>query len=115
MKNAVARVLTLAALLNGGLACAVAQQPATLPDNYIRVSAPNAQKLALNTIARHSEIVKIGIHATPKGVGANAIIAADAPVKIGKKSSDKDCRSWLRVSPPLSQLRRITSSTSSFR
>lgn len=79
-----------------------AQQPAPLPANYIKVSAPNAQKLALATIAKHPEIVKIGIHATPKGSGDNAIIAADAPVKIGKKSSDKDM-SKLAAGQPTSE------------
>jgi hypothetical protein len=63
---------------------------AALPANYIRVDAPMAQQLTIETKSHHSEIVKLGIHATPPATDANAIIASDAPAKIGKKSSDKD-------------------------
>jgi len=56
----------------------------------IPVHAPNAQALVLKTKAAHSEIHKIGIHATPPDSSENVIIAADIPSKIGKKSSAKD-------------------------
>jgi hypothetical protein len=56
----------------------------------ISVHAPNAQALVLKTKAAHSEIHKIGIHATPPDSSENVIIAADIPSKIGKKSSAKD-------------------------
>jgi hypothetical protein len=56
----------------------------------ISVYAPNAQALVLKTKAAHSEIHKIGIHATPPDSSENVIIAADIPSKIGKKSSAKD-------------------------
>jgi hypothetical protein len=80
-------------------ACMGAQQPSPLPANYIKVSAPNAQKIAVSEKQKHPEIVKIGIHATPAGETANAIIAADAPVKIGKKSSDKDMEKLAAARP----------------
>jgi hypothetical protein len=61
-----------------------------LPPNYIHVDAPMAQRLTIATKLHHPEIVKLGIHATPPSSEANAIIGSDAPVKVGKKSSDKD-------------------------
>lgn len=64
--------------------------PAPLPANYIRVSAPMAQRLAVKMLAAHPEIKKLGLHATPDGSSDNAIIASDTPSKIGKKSSVPD-------------------------
>jgi len=64
--------------------------PEPLPANYIRVSAPMAQRLTLKTKASHPEIKKLGLHATPVGSTDNAIIGADIPSKIGKKSSEPD-------------------------
>jgi hypothetical protein len=56
----------------------------------LAVSAPYAQKLALQMIEEHHELHKIGIHATPPNSSDNVIIAASIPSKIGKKSSAKD-------------------------
>ena len=67
-----------------------AQQPSPLPANYIHVDAPMAQRLTVATKQHHPEIVKLGLHATPRSATDNVIIGSDAPVKIGKKSSDKD-------------------------
>jgi hypothetical protein len=64
--------------------------PEPLPANYIRVSAPMAQRLTLQILAAHPEIKKLGLHATPDGATDNAIIGSDTPGKIGKKSSVPD-------------------------
>ncbi len=75
-------LLPVALILCGAMA-ATAQQTAA-------VHAPYAQTLVLRTKAAHSEIHKIGVHATPPDSSDNVIIAADIPSKIGKKSSAKD-------------------------
>lgn len=68
-----------------------AQQPSPLPPNYVRVSAPYAQKIVVAEMEKHSnQIQKIGLHAVPPGETDNAIIASNLPVKIGKKSSAAD-------------------------
>lgn len=68
---------------------AQAQKP--LPANYIQVSASFAQKLVVAEMKEHSgQIQKIGLHAVPSDVTANAIIACDIPSKIDKKSSAPD-------------------------
>uniref|UniRef100_UPI0035CB49BA hypothetical protein n=1 Tax=uncultured Sphingomonas sp. TaxID=158754 RepID=UPI0035CB49BA len=70
---------------------AVAQSsPEPLPANYIRVTAPLAQRLTTQLLAAHPEIKKLGLHATPVGATDNAIIGSDTPGKIGKKSSAPD-------------------------
>jgi hypothetical protein len=68
-----------------------AQTAATsMPANYIKVDAPFAQHLIVETKERHPEIVKLGLHATPPSMTDNAIIACDIPSKVGKKSSAPD-------------------------
>lgn len=86
------RPSSLAVLIWAFLATPVFAQssPDPLPDNYIRVSAPMAQKLTLQTIAGHPEITKLGLHATPEGSTDNAVISNSIPGKIGKKSSAGD-------------------------
>lgn len=68
----------------------VAQQPSPLPENYIKVTAPMAQRLTVATKQKHPEIVKLGLHATPPSATENAIIGSDVLAKIGKKSSEPD-------------------------
>ena len=77
-------------------------QPATLPANYIAVDAPAAQRLALAAKAKHPEVTKIGIHATPPSATDNAIIACDIASKIGKKSSPKDMEK-LAMNKPIAE------------
>lgn len=60
------------------------------PVNYIHVDALFAQRLTADTKARHPEIKKLGLHATPPGGTDNAIIGSDTPAKIGKRSSIPD-------------------------
>ncbi|SEF65076.1 hypothetical protein SAMN05421819_0702 [Bryocella elongata] len=68
-----------------------AQQPQTLPSNYIRVSAPYAEKIVVAAMKRHSsQIQKIGLHAVPPQASDNVIIASNLPEKIGKKNSASD-------------------------
>ncbi|MBB5059419.1 hypothetical protein HDF16_004145 [Granulicella aggregans] len=66
-----------------------AQTPA-LPANYIHVDAPAAQRMIVAEKNKHSEIGKLGLHATPPAATDNVIIASDNPTKIGKKSSAPD-------------------------
>ena len=61
-----------------------------LPPNYIQVDAPRAQSIVVAEKARHPEIVKLGLHATPPSATDNVIIANDIVSKIGKKSSAAD-------------------------
>jgi hypothetical protein len=77
------RKIAIFALLSAG-----ATQAQTTPQ--MTVSAPYAQKLALQIMAEHREVHKIGIHATLPNSSDNVIIAANIPTKIGKKSSAKD-------------------------
>ena len=67
-----------------------AQSPSPLPANYIQVNAPAAQRLVVAEKNKHTEIKKLGLHATPPDAKDNVIIASDAPGKIGKKSSPAD-------------------------
>ncbi len=91
MTKAISRRIILGvALCVGG--CGLAQQPSPLPANYIRVSAPMAQRLIIATKQKHPEIVKLGLHATPPSATDNAIIGSDVPAKIGKKSSEPDMK-----------------------
>jgi hypothetical protein len=83
-----------------------AQQPATLPANYIRVAAPMAQKLTLETKSRHPEITKLGIHATPPSMSDNAIIGSEVPSKIGKKSSGKDMEKVKQGKPSVERIEK---------
>jgi hypothetical protein len=80
------------AIASAFLASAASAQssPEPLPANYIRVSAPMAQRLTTRLLAAHPEIRKLGLHATPDGSADNAIIGSDTPGKIGKKSSAPD-------------------------
>jgi hypothetical protein len=77
------RRITIFSLLTAG---AVFAQNAP----QMAVSAPYAQKLALQIMEEHHEVHKIGIHATSPNSSDNVIIAANIPSKIGKKSSAKD-------------------------
>ena len=77
----------------------VAQQPSPLLANYIKVSAPMAQRLTLETKEKHPEIVKLGLHATPQSANTNAIIGSETPSKVGKKSSDKDMQKVAAAKP----------------
>lgn len=86
------RSLIAACLLTSPMLVTAQKQPDPLPANYIRVSAPMAQRLTVETKEKHPEIVKLGLHATPPEASDNAIIGSDAPVKVGKKSSDKDMK-----------------------
>ena len=70
-----------------------------LPANYIKVSAPMAQRLTVGTKAKHPEIVKLGLHATPQSAGENAIIGSETPSKIGKKSSATDMEKVAAAKP----------------
>ena len=85
---------------------ASAQQPATLPQNYIRVSAPMAQKLTLETKSRHPEITKLGIHATPPSMSDNAIIGSEVTSKIGKKLSGKDMEKVMQAKPSVERIEK---------
>ena len=84
--------LVFTALVSALLAASASAQssPEPLPANYIRVSAPTAQRLTVQMLAAHPEIKKLGLHATPDGGADNAIIGSDTPGKIGKKSSAPD-------------------------
>ena len=80
--------LVLAAASAVSIAQTVAAKP--LPANYIQVDAPKAQSIVVAEKARHPEIVKLGLHATPPAATDNVIIANDITSKIGKKSSAAD-------------------------
>lgn len=87
----ISRYLCLPALATS-LICAAAQSPSPLPANYIQVNAPTAQRLILVVKAKHPEITKLGLHATPPNGTSNAIIGSDIASKIGKKSSEPDMK-----------------------
>lgn len=88
-RTSVLAALALAVMPSFSLAQTVA--PAKpLPANYILVDAPKAQSLVVAEKARHPEIVKLGLHATPPDATDNVIIANDLTGKIGKKSSAAD-------------------------
>jgi hypothetical protein len=82
---AAAFALTVAAFPSASRA-----QAATSDANYIHVSAPFAQSLTVKTKAKHPEIAKLGLHATPPSATDNAIIGSNIPSKLGKKSSPAD-------------------------
>ena len=86
--NAALATLVLAAVPSLSIAQAAAVKP--LPANYIQVDAPKAQSIVVAEMARHPEIVKLGLHATPPAATDNVIIANDITSKIGKKSSAAD-------------------------
>lgn len=67
-------------------------QKAPLPTNYIRVSAPYAQRIVVAEMKQHHELQKIGLHAVPPAAGVNVIIASNIPAKIGKESSFSDMK-----------------------
>ncbi|RZU40129.1 hypothetical protein [Edaphobacter modestus] len=93
------RTFVAASLLTAPLFTAAQEHPTPLPANYIRVSAPMAQRLTVETKEKHPEIVKLGLHATPPAAGDNAIIGSDTPAKVGKKSSDKDMKKVSEAKP----------------
>jgi hypothetical protein len=95
--------LALIFLTNRG---AFTQQSVELPANYIRVTAPTAQKLTLETKSRHPEITKLGIHATPPSMSDNAIIGSEVPSKIGKKSSSKDMEKVTQAKPSVERIEK---------
>ncbi len=105
MKN-VSGIITLALWIVLANGAAFAQQPVTLPANFIRVSAPTAQKLTLDTKSRHPEIAKLGIHATPPSMSDNAIIGSETPSKIGKKSSGKDMEKVAQAKPSVERIEK---------
>ncbi len=98
------RPLLLAAIaLFVVLPASAQQQPqktdAPLPANYVQVSAPFAQRLIVDVKARHSEIVKLGLHATLPSTNDNVIIANVTPSKNGKKSSAVDMEKLAKNKP----------------
>ncbi len=76
-----------------------AQAAPVQPAVMIHVDAPTAQRLVVAEKNKHSEIVKLGLHATPPDAKDNVIIASDNPTKIGKKSSDKDMQNLAAGKP----------------
>lgn len=76
-----------------------AQQPSPLPENYVQVNAPLAQRITIATKQKHPEIAKLGLHATPLSSSENVIIACDVTAKIGKKSSAPDMKKVLVRKP----------------
>lgn len=56
----------------------------------LHIDAPSIERIVAAVKARHSEIVKLGVHAVPPGDTRNAIIASDNLQKIGKLSSESD-------------------------
>ncbi len=60
------------------------------PDRYLKVSAPYAQQLLVETKARYPELKKIGLHVVPPGETESCIIANPITSKIGKISSARD-------------------------
>lgn len=56
----------------------------------LHIDAPSIERIVVAVKARHSEIVKLGVHAVPPGDARNAIIASDNLQKIGKLSSEPD-------------------------
>jgi acid phosphatase (class A) len=77
-----------------------------LPENYIQVNAPMAQRLTLAIKGEHPEIKKLGLHATPPSSTENAIIASETPSKIGKKSSDPDMKKVAAAKPTVERLEK---------
>jgi len=94
----ISRYLSLS-VLTTSLLCATAQSASPLPANYIHVNAPMAQRLVLAVKAKHPEIKKLGLHATPPNAADNAIIGSDIASKIGKKSSEPDMEKVVAAKP----------------
>jgi hypothetical protein len=76
-------------------------KPALVP-----VHAPYAQELTLRIGARHPEITKLGLHATPPGQPDDLIIASSIPSKIGKKSSAKDMANLASGRPTVKRIEK---------
>lgn len=106
MKNTARSTTLILALIFLASHIAFAQQPATPPTNHIRVAAPMAQKLTLETKSRHPEIKKLGIHATAPSMSDNAIIGSETPSKIGKKSSSNDMEKVARAKPSAERIEK---------
>jgi len=103
--TAIVRITPVVAL-STALSISLAQQPSPLPANYIKVSAPMAQRLALAVKEKHPEIKKLGLHATPPSSTDNAIIGSETPSKIGKKSSDPDMKKVAEAKPTVERLEK---------
>lgn len=65
----------------------------TLFDPFIVGTSPEdtlAQKLAMQALERHPDILVVAIHVTPPGARTNKVIAINEPKFIGKDSDDID-------------------------
>jgi len=87
------RTLLYASLLAFPAAPACAQThppPASAAPLFLKVNAPYAQKLVMETMKSHPEIKKIGLHTVPPGETESCIVASPFASKIGKISSAAD-------------------------
>jgi hypothetical protein len=60
-----------------------------------------AQKLVDDLVARHPELVRVGLHVTPPNGRRNVIIASNMTEKIGQKSDPEDLRAMRSGRPVL--------------
>ncbi len=51
-----------------------------------------AQQLVDDLVARHPELIRVGVHVTPPSTSENIIIASNVPAKIGQKSDPEDLK-----------------------
>lgn len=56
----------------------------------VRMEYPQAQNLIAQTLAKYPDLVRLTIHAVPKGQSGSRIIACNLSEKIGKASDPED-------------------------
>ncbi|MBI3671013.1 MAG: hypothetical protein HY237_14690 [Acidobacteria bacterium] len=59
-----------------------------------------AQKLVDDLVARHPELIRVGLHVTPRNRTQNLIIASNVAEKIGKRSDPEDLKA-MRTGQPV--------------
>jgi hypothetical protein len=94
------RKAVIAIALGAGVSSVSAFAQSQDPSTYMHVHAPFAQSLVMKVKAAHdSDLVKLGLHATPPGETDNVIIANITESKVGKKSSAADMEKLAKQQP----------------
>lgn len=90
LKRSFAMKKTYMSFLSVFLAAGAAMAGPKAPVHYDPVHAPSAQTLVQQIVARHGDMVLLGVHATIPGTKNNVIIACNDQARIGKPSSEGD-------------------------
>lgn len=67
--------------------------------NHVRASYPDAQRIVEQLASRHADVVRLTIHAVPRGESRSRIIASNVAAKIGAWSDPEDTQAMETKQP----------------